>query len=212
MLTLKKVAVTGIPSSGKSSVCHFFDKLGAQVESADRIVHQLLESNSQVAQQVIALLGSDVSTENGLDRSLIAKKVFQHPELLKSLESILHPEVRREIAQRYQGASAAGDVSLFVVEIPLLFEAGMEKDFDATVTVLSKRHHCRERFAPGPEEFDRRQAQQWSQEQKAQAADYVLDNNGTLDELEQAVKDLYQELSKDTPPIEEPSTSNEPKE
>src|SRR5262245_55950333 len=102
MLILKKVAVTGGLSCGKSSVCRIFKELGAYVVSADDIVHQLLTPQTKPGQQVIELMGSDIVVDQHIDRSKIAKKVFGNLKLLKSLEQILHPAVRHEIDKKYQ--------------------------------------------------------------------------------------------------------------
>ena len=85
MLKIKKVAVTGGLAAGKTTVCQLFKELGACVVSADEIVHQLLSPGTAVGQQVVSLLGSDIISDQGLDRKKIAAKVFSQPDLLLSL-------------------------------------------------------------------------------------------------------------------------------
>src|SRR5271157_2236178 len=102
MLKVRKIAVTGGLSAGKTTVCQLFKELGAYVISADEIVHQLLSPGTPTAQQVVNLLGSDVLQSKQLDRSKIAAIVFSQKDHLNALEAILHPAVFNEIEQRYQ--------------------------------------------------------------------------------------------------------------
>ena len=88
-ITLRKIAVTGGIASGKSTVCHLFEKLGAYTVSADAIVHQLLDPTQSLGKKVIVLLGPDVVIEGQLSRERIAQKVFCNPCLLKKLEKLI---------------------------------------------------------------------------------------------------------------------------
>jgi dephospho-CoA kinase len=198
MLNLRKVAITGGLSCGKSSVCRFFKEFGAYVVSADDIVHHLLSSDTTLGKKVIELLGPDIIINHKLDRKLIAKKVFNHPLLLKSLENILHPSVNKEVENQYQKVKNSGKNPFFVAEIPLLFETGGEKKYDYTVAVLANNELCLERFmkSSGYEknEFEKRMAMQLSPEEKAALADEVIFNRGSLEELRQTCKDAFDRL------------------
>lgn len=195
MLGLRKVAITGGIACGKSSVSRFFKELGAYVVSADEIVHQLLSIDSDLGQKVITLLGSDIVVNGRIDRSLVAKKVFNDTSLLKSLEHLLHPAVREEMDKRYQEVLRSSDYSLFVAEIPLLFETGGHVLYDYTVVVTAPKELSQRRFTEAtgylPEEFDKRAERQLSIEEKAKQADFVICNDGTLTELKEKVKALY---------------------
>ena len=127
MLTLKKVAITGGLSCGKSSVCRLFKELGAHVVSADEIVHQLLSSTKRLGQQVIELLGDDIVVDGKIDRNIIAKKVFEDKILLHSLEKLIHPVVLNEIEKQYQQISNQGTFPLFIAEIPLYLKLRFRK-------------------------------------------------------------------------------------
>lgn len=198
MLTLSKVAVTGGLSCGKSSVCRFFKECGAQVVSADELVHQLLSPNTSLGQQIIALLGQDIVANDKLDHGIIAKKVFNDPALLQSLEKLLHPAVLDEIERRYQQAKDQSSASLFIAEIPLLFEIAAEKKFTFTIAVWADEKLCRQRFKKatgyGDEEYDKRMSRQLSANEKARRADFVIRNCGTEDELRKDVFHLYNKL------------------
>lgn len=203
MLKLKKVAVTGGLSSGKSSVCRIFKSLGADVVSADDIVHLLLSPDTEPGQQVIHLLGSDIVVNGKIDRSKIAKKVFNQPELLKSLEKILHPAVSERIQREYTTSREKGISPLYVAEIPLLFEAQMEGYFDAVVVVQADSKQCAQRFqastGQSQDEYWLRSSHQMPTDDKAKRANFVIKNNGTLDHLEEQVKEVFRQLTKTSP-------------
>ncbi|MBS0628292.1 MAG: dephospho-CoA kinase [Verrucomicrobia bacterium] len=187
---MKKIAVTGGLSSGKSTVCQFLIELGAYVISADEIVHNLLSSDSNIRQKVVDLLGSDVLVNNQLNREAIAEKVFSQSTKLKSLESILHPLVLREIELKYQAIKNDPKYTFFVAEIPLLYETETEALFDVVVVVLAKESLCKERFLKKKQnnaKFSERMSRQMPQQEKAAKAHFVLLNNGTLAELKNEV-------------------------
>lgn len=199
MLKLRKVAVTGGLSCGKSSVCRFFKKFGSYTVSADEIVHQLLSPVTTIGQNIIKLFGNDIIINNQIDRSKIAQKVFNQPALLNSLERILHPAVQQEIVKHYEQAIKLGQAKLFVAEIPLLFEAGTENFYDVVITVIAKPDISEKRFqkATGYDtaEFEKRSSRQMSLEEKAERADYIIENNGSLEELEVNTKKIMNILT-----------------
>lgn len=199
MLRLRKVAITGGLSCGKSSVCRIFKELGAHVVSADEIVHQLLVPNQPLGRQVIELLGKDIVIIGKIDRSTIAKKIFEDQALLRSLEKLLHPAVLSEIEKQYQQIKL-GKAPLFIAEIPLLFETGSEKLFDKTITVWAEPKACMQRFiaATGYDEneYFKRMANQMPADEKAKKADYVIDNSGNMEALQQAVVNLFTNLTR----------------
>lgn len=199
--SLKRVAVTGGLSSGKTTVCKLFKELGAYVVSADAIVHKLLKPTSDVGQKVIELFGPEVLVDGHIVRAAIANKAFQQPELLRSLENLLHPVVLEKIKEHYQYA-AQFLFPLFVAEVPLLFESGHDKYYDATVAVIAADKICIERYkAKGgtEEEFLRRMARQLSPQAKAEKATYVVVNNESVEETMASVANIYAEMLS-TPP------------
>lgn len=194
MLRLRRVAVTGRTSCGKSLFCHYLKEFGAYIVSADKIVHQLLSPDTGPGKQVITLLGPSIVVNGQIDRTIVAKKVFENSILLKALEEILHPAVRDRIAEEYRQAEAAGKYSLFAAEIPLLFEAGMENDFDMTVVIAAEEESCLQRFKESTgsdaEDYRRRTKRQLSQEAKAARATMTIYNNSTMEHLRAEAKNL----------------------
>ncbi len=201
MLELRKIAVTGGLSAGKTTVCQLFKELGAYVVSADEIVHQLLSPGTPTAQQVVNLLGSAVLTEKKLDRKKIAGIVFSQREHLAALEAILYPAVFDEIERRYQHVIQEKKHVLFVVEIPLLYEAEAEGLFDTIISVVAERSLCQSRFEKKGStalEFDKRMLRQILPEDKAKRAHYTIENNGTFEQLKSNVKVLFSKLIKES--------------
>lgn len=182
---MEKVAVTGGVASGKTTVCQFFKELGAYVVSSDVIVHQLLSPDTNTGKKVIELLGQAIVKDGKLDRQKIAEIVFHNRELLDALEKLLHPLVMEEIDKEYKRAKEQ-KASLFVAEVPLLYEGGFETHFDVVVAVVADK--------PWVAVQKEREERQWPQEKKAEFADYVIRNSGSLQALKQLVAKLYNQL------------------
>mgnify|MGYP002783744503 CR=1 FL=1 len=193
MLALKKIAITGGIASGKSSVCQFFQELGAFVVSADALVHELLSLENSLGQQVLNLFGPQILHNGKIDRRMLAAKVFADPLLLEALEKLLHPAVLQKIEELYEQAKQKQAYTLFVVEIPLLYEIHSEDAYDAVVAVLADEPLAKKRFCEAghsQDEYDKRMNRQWQPKEKAKRANYTLINNGSLAELRQEVVKL----------------------
>ena len=190
MLELKKIAITGGVASGKSSVCRFFQELGAYVVSADAIVHELLSPETNLGQQVLQLFGSEILQNGKINRRMIAEKVFKNPSQLEALERLIHPAVLQKIDELYEMARGLKKYSSFVVEIPLLYEIRGEENYDVIVAVLTDEKIAKERFHKAgfqTDEYERRMSRQLKPSNKAARADYTLINNGSLEQLRQEV-------------------------
>jgi dephospho-CoA kinase len=158
-------------------------------------VHELLASH-EVRELVVERLGPAVAPAGQVDRAAVAEAVFGRPDDRRWLEDVLWPRVgmriagwRQEVERRDPPPRAA------VVEVPLLFESGMEGAFDATIAVLADDELRGERAAArGHAGVEGREGRQLSQEEKAARADYVVRNDGTLEELEQSLSRLLDDL------------------
>lgn len=203
MLDCCKVAVTGTIASGKSSVCYFLKKLGAYVTSADAIVHRLLVSDAKIGQLISDLLGKNVIVNGQLDRGKIAEKVFNNSTLLDALEATLHPAVQQEITAQYQLCKADHGVKLFVAEVPLLYETNTQPFFDQVVVVSANQRKCQERFVSTTrysiDHYQRRLSRLMPLTTKEKKADFILPNNGSLQELYGAVRSLFPKLCQRLP-------------
>jgi dephospho-CoA kinase len=129
------VGLTGGIAAGKSEALAAFGRLGAATLSSDGVVHDLLES-PEVRDRLVQRWGDQVAAGGGIDRGRVGSIVFARSDELAWLESVLHPLVGRRIAAWRESLSA--ETPLSVVEVPLLFETGMEAAFDATVCVVAQ--------------------------------------------------------------------------
>lgn len=195
MLKLKKIAITGGIASGKSTVCQLFSELGAYVVHADTLTHELLQLDTDLGQQIVKQLGPEIIEKGQISRRKIADKVFHDPIQLKKLEELIHPAVLKQIESSYLNACRAEKFTLFVVEIPLLFEIKSEGFYDAVIVVLTPDAVAKKRFeqAGFPNtEYDLRMKRQMKPELKAAKAHFTIHNQGSLEELRREVIHLNQ--------------------
>ncbi len=183
---IKKIAVTGIVASGKSTFCDFLEKNeGAYLVKSDKIVHHLYSHNKEIQKHVIDQFGESIVSNGEIDRKKIAKIVFTDEQALRKLENFIHPYIIKAIKESYQKVKNSS-YTAFVVEFPLLFELGFDSWFDKTIVVTADVNECRQRFnsATKDQTFDDRLKFQLSQEEKAARADLVIENQGSMQDLE----------------------------
>jgi len=190
---LIKVGLTGNIGTGKSTVAKLFQKYGAHVLDADKVVHNLLE-REDIKKKLTEKLGSDILTPEGkIDRKKVAKKVFNDKKLLRWLENLLHPEVYREYEK-----FCKTNGGICVLEAALIFEKGSQHRFDKTIVVYTPKEIAKRRAIKyrglNEEEFERRWNLQMDIEKKKQLADFVIDNSGSLEETEKQVKEIVKKL------------------
>ena len=188
------IGLTGGIGAGKSEALAALERLGAATLSTDAVTHELL-STDEVRDILVAELGPEVAPEGRIDRSAVATRVFGDEARRAWLEGVLWPRVGQRVAEFRDGAQ---DRSAAVVEVPLLFESGMEAAFDRTIAVVADERVRSERAAArGHELVEARAARQLSQDEKAQKADYVVRNDGTIDELETKLSHVLEKLRED---------------
>lgn len=164
--------------------------------STDAVVHELYASDD-VRQAVVERFGPTVAPDGVVDRAELARRTFANPEDRAWLEGMLWPRVGERI---FSWRSALADLGppprAAVVEVPLLFEAGMQKAFDATIAVVAEEElRARRAGARGHEELDKRAARQLSQKEKAGLATYVVVNEGSTEELEIKLSSVLDKLT-----------------
>lgn len=185
------VGLTGAIAAGKSEALAALARAGAATISSDAIVHELLDSD-ELRDELVCRYGSQVAPDGAVDRSALAEGVFAEPEGRAWLEGRLWPQVGERIASWYAELDRAqAPPSAAVVEVPLLFEAGMEDAFDATLAVVADDAVRAQRAAArGHAGLESRSERQLSQADKAQRADHVVHNDGGIEGLEQKMSDL----------------------
>jgi dephospho-CoA kinase len=185
------VGLTGGLGAGKSEALRLLDELGAATRSTDAVVHELLITD-ELRDEVAERLGSGVLRDGALDRSAIAERVFGDEEARAWLEGVLWPRVGERVAAWRAGV---GDDHVAVVEVPLLFEAGMERVFDHTIAVVADEG-VRERRAAarGHASVAERSGRQLTQAEKAEKADFTVRNDGSLTELREALSQVLAKL------------------
>ena len=193
-----KIALTGGPGSGKSTVARMFRELGAEVIDADEVAHAVVAKGTPAWEELRREFGPEYFQEDGsLHRARMAKLVFQDAGARQKLNAIVHPRVSREIGRRLADLAARG-VPLVMVEVPLLFEAGLEKNFDKIIVVDAGEPEQLERIAVrdgrSPGEAAGIIEAQWPLAAKKARADFVIDNRGSLADTREHVKKLWQRL------------------
>ncbi len=179
------VGLTGGIGAGKSTALAALERLGAVVLSTDGVVHELYDT-AEVRDAVVQRFGPSVAPDGVIDRAAVAKRAFATSEERSWLEGLLWPRVgARIVAWREQLQRGAAPLRAAVVEVPLLFEAGMEGAFDATIAVIADEELRAQRASSrGHGALDERLARQLSQQEKARRATYVVVNDGDIDDLE----------------------------
>jgi len=186
------IGLTGSTGAGKSSVLEILERLGAATISSDAVVHEQL-TTGELRDLLIDRWGAEVAPGGEVDRSKIAAIVFRDPDELAWLESELHPRVGARVARWREGIDPG--VALAVNEVPLLFEAGMEGAFDAVLCVTAPLELRAERASGrGLEELEGRDGRQLTESEKAARSDFVVANDGSLEDLEAKLDALLPEL------------------
>jgi dephospho-CoA kinase len=186
------IGLTGGIAAGKSTALAAFERLGAATISSDAVVHELLDSEPLLG-RLTERWGTDVAPDGRVDRARVGEIVFADPEQLSWLESQVHPLVGERIGAFLLSLPAATEVA--VVEVPLLFESEMEGVFDTTVAVVTSDDVRRARAeSRGHTLVGERDARQLEQAEKAERAEHVIENDGTPEQLEQALSALVEKL------------------
>lgn len=185
-----RVALTGGIGSGKSLVGEILEELGALVIDSDQLAREVIERGSPGYEEVLTAFGDSILTQGQIDRAKLAEVVFKESDLRKKLESIIHPLVR-EAAEKLARNLPGG--AILVNQIPLLVESDGAKRFDYVVTVSASEDIRRERLrSRGLKDYEiaQRMAAQVSDAEREKIANYIIRNDGSIDELTRAVEEL----------------------
>ena len=192
---MKVIALTGGIGAGKSLVANYFFSLGAEVIDADQLARQAIERGSAGFDQVVAAFGDEILVDGDINRRKLGEIVFSDETKRKKLESIIHPLVQQTLADARKSLS---DDRILIYEIPLLVETNAADKFDLVITVEAPMEARVERLmARGLfiSEIEKRVANQATPQARKAAANIVIDNDGSVEELLRKVEKIWEELS-----------------
>ena len=190
------VGLTGGLGSGKSTALAALQRLGAATISSDAVVHDLY-GEAELRDAVVERFGDEVAPGGTVDRSALAERAFATAEDRAWLEQLIWPLVGARVGEWLEAARASEPTPpAAVVEVPLLFEAGMEAIYDATIAVLADEQVRAQRAAArGHAVVDERAARQLTQDEKAARATYVVRNDGSEEDLERELSGVLAKLA-----------------
>ena len=193
------IGITGGIASGKSTVTEFLRQQGYQVIDADQVVHELQEPGGRLYQALLSTFGSSILQEDGrLDRPKLGAMIFGNPELLEQSSQIQNQIIREELAGRRDLLAETEDI--FFMDLPLLFELQYEDWFEqiwlVDVTEETQLSRLMTRNSLSQEEAEKRIAAQLSLQEKRKRSDVLIDNNGSLEETRQQLRDALQKLER----------------
>jgi len=191
---MRVIGLTGGIGCGKSLAAQYFAELGALVIDADQLARTAIERGSDGFDEVVALFGDSILKDGNIDRRALGELIFKDAKAKTRLESIIHPFVRRE----FEGAVASlkGD-QVLVYEIPLLVETKAHERFDVVITVESEMENRIARLRGRGmhiSEIQGRIAAQATREQRIEVADFLIENDGSEDELLRQVENIWDSL------------------
>jgi dephospho-CoA kinase len=191
------IGLTGGLGSGKSTALAALERLGAAVISSDAVVHELYQG-AELRDAVVARFGAEVAPGGVVDRSVLAGRAFAQEDDRRWLEGLVWPMVGARVAAWLEDArTRTPPPRAAVAEVPLLFEAGLEGLYDATIAVVSDEELRRTRAAQrGHAVVDERAARQLSQEEKAGRATFVVRNDGSEEDLERELSAVLAKLGR----------------
>jgi dephospho-CoA kinase len=191
------IGLTGGIGSGKSTVARLLERRGAVVIDADQLAREAVAKGTPGFDRVVATFGTTVLTPDGdLDRGALATRIFSDPAEKAALEAIVHPEVARRFGERVGSLRTSDRVVVYVT--PLLVELGLAPAFDVVIVVTASPHLRISRVASdrglSPDDVRERMAAQATDEQRMEVADVLVDNDGSLADLEPQVDRLWGDL------------------
>jgi len=191
---MRVIGLTGGIGCGKSLAAQYFAELGALVIDADQLARAAIDRGTYGFDEVVTLFGDSILKDGNIDRRALGDLIFKDPIAKTKLENIIHPFVRKEFEEAV--ASLKGD-QVLVYEIPLLVETGAHERFDVVITVESEMENRIARLRGRGmhiSEIEGRIAAQATREQRIEVADFLIENDGSEDELLRQVENIWDSL------------------
>jgi dephospho-CoA kinase len=195
---VKLIGLTGGIASGKSTVAAILKRLGAAIVDADALAREVVEPGRDAWKNIVETFGVEVlQADQTLDRQKLRATIFNNPAARKTLEAIIHPRVRALAEERIRQHTAAG-YEVVVYEVPLLFEGNLHEWLRPVILVACdidvQKRRLQERDGLSVEAAQKHIDAQMSLSEKRQLADYVIENNGSLEDLERQVQAVLNKL------------------
>jgi len=195
---MKVVGLTGGIASGKSTAASLLRQLGAEIIDADQIAREILQPGQEAWQEIVAAFGAGILREDKtIDRERLRKIIFQDEKARKRLEAITHPRIRTLAQERMQRLAADG-AQIIIYEAPLLFENQVHLWLRPVIVVAcdlaTQKRRLKERDGLSQEEIQRHLDAQMTLAEKRRLADFIIENNGDLEELRRQVKEVWEKI------------------
>jgi dephospho-CoA kinase len=195
---VKLVGLTGGIASGKSTVAEILKRQGTAIINADVLAREVVEPDRQAWTEIVNTFGTAVlQPDRALDRQKLRAIIFDDPDARKKLESIIHPQVRALAEQRIREHAAAG-YAVIVYEVPLLFEGNLQEWLRPVILVAcdvdTQRNRLQSRDNLSAAQAQKHIDAQMSLEAKRRLADYVIENNGSLEDLKRQVQAVLEKI------------------
>ena len=195
------VGLTGGVASGKSIVSRILKEEGAYLIDADQIARELVQPRTPTWKELIKVFGKEILQKDGsIHRKKLAAKVFSDPEQRNLLNRILHPRIKKEMGRRLKAIGQKDPEAIVVIDAPLLIETGDHREMDKIIVVISTEEQQIERLKArqgvNQEEAQRIIASQIATEEKLKVADFVIRNEGSLEETVRRARGVFQELKR----------------
>ena len=194
-----KIGLTGGIGSGKSEVSKFFKAWGAYIFDADSEAKHIIDTNKNAQKEIIEEFGSDViDADQNIDKQKLARIAFQDEFHQLALNSIIHPYVFKKIDSTFEEIQQKNKHNCFVVDAALVYESGADTHMDYVIVITSLIRYRTERVMLRNnitrDDFLKRVSLQWPDEDKENMADYVIQNNSDLNNLEKESKKIFDSI------------------
>jgi dephospho-CoA kinase len=193
-----KIAVTGTAGSGKTAVCNRIEALGAEVVNSDELAREVVVPGTAAYEKIVDYFGKKTVSGNGtLNRQMLRHIIINDDASRRALEQIVHPEIKMRIDSRIARAGRKGK-PIIVVEVPLLFESGMAKQFDIIILVVTddelKIERLIQRDRVSKDDAEALLKSQLSDKKKVEKSDFLIHNDDDLQEMEKDVDRIYKKI------------------
>ena len=198
----KVVGVTGGIGSGQSSVCQILSKLGCKVIDVDKKAKQIISKDRSLQKELIKTFGNEIFFKDGqLNRRLLASIAFQDEEKTQKLNRLVHPRMVSEVIEEMENARFSQKYPLVVIDEALVYEISIEQMFDSIIVVYTSLNNRVDRVMKRDgltkDEILARVRRQIPLEEKKKWAEYVVDNDGSLEDLEKQTRNVFEKISDD---------------